>query len=306
MAQNGSRDGHALEGYEEFIQQAPGPVQCLSPDGTVLRANQVLLDLLGYERNRYIGQPFGDCHLDPGVVKDMLTAFTSREAVTDAPARLRCEDGSIRDVLISSSAYKKDGQFVHTRCFIRDITQERQTERALRKSRDGLEKVVRLCPEPMPVTTLADGRLLEANDAYIRLAGLQRQDVIGKTAVELGQWTRLEDRERYLSQIEGKGKSRDVEVTACFNEELRDFLVSTEVGEVGGERCIVSVAKDVTERKQAEAQLRESEAKFRTLAENSRVGIVVSDGLRIAYTNPMFSESTGYTQTELLSMDYGL
>ena len=120
------RDESGLEDVGQFVEHAPVPIQRLAPDGTVLQANQALLDLLGYERARYVGLLFDDFHADPGVMTDMLATLTNREAVTDMPARLRCRDGSIREVLISSNAYWKDDQLVHTRCVIRDVTSARR------------------------------------------------------------------------------------------------------------------------------------------------------------------------------------
>ncbi len=65
MAHTSHRDEFGLESVEQFVEHAPIPIQRLAPDGTVLQANQALLDLLGYERDRYVGQPFGDFHTDP-------------------------------------------------------------------------------------------------------------------------------------------------------------------------------------------------------------------------------------------------
>ena len=125
MAHTSHRDEFGLESVEQFVEHAPIPIQRLAPDGTVLQANQALLYLLGYERDRYIGQPFGDFHTDPAVVVNMLAALTNHETVSDMPARLRCQDGSVREVLITSNAYWKEDQLIHTHCFIRDITEQR-------------------------------------------------------------------------------------------------------------------------------------------------------------------------------------
>ena len=118
------RDESGLEGVEQFVEHAPIPIQRLAPDGTVLQANQALLDLLGYERTRYVGRLFGDFHADPGVMTDMLTALTNHEAVSDMPARLRCREAFYPHLTCRPAGDDLDGaaavdalQYMHTcRC----------------------------------------------------------------------------------------------------------------------------------------------------------------------------------------------
>ena len=72
------------------------------------------------------------------------------------------------------------------------------------------------------------------------------------------------------------GRVRDIETTLRYGGELRDCLVSAELTEFEGERCIIAITRDITERKRAETQLRASEAKFRAFAESSQATMTVS------------------------------
>ena len=100
------------------------------------------------------------------------------------------------------------------------------------------------------------------------------------------------------------GRVRDIETTFRYGGELRDCLVSAELTEFEGERCIIAITRDITERKRAETQLRASEAKFRAFAESSQATMTVSDERRFIYVNPRAAEVTGYTQTELLEKNF--
>lgn len=129
------RDEQALRRSQsdltDFFENASIGLQWLSADGTILRANQAELDLLGYTRDEYIGRNIVDFHYDREAVEDILERVRSGEVISDYEARLVCKDGSIKTVRIDSSSYFEDGKFIHARCFTRDITDRRRTEHRL-------------------------------------------------------------------------------------------------------------------------------------------------------------------------------
>ena len=77
------------------------------------------------------------------VIADILARLTAGETLADYPARLRCKDGSRREVLIHSSVYWEDGKFIHTRCFTRDITERNRADAELAQARDAAEAASR-------------------------------------------------------------------------------------------------------------------------------------------------------------------
>jgi PAS domain S-box-containing protein len=103
----------------------------LTPDGIILRANQSELDLLGYRREEYVGRHIAEFHVDRPVIDNILACLLRAENLHEYPARMRCKDGSLRDVLINSSAFFENGQFIHSRCFTHDITERKQAEQKL-------------------------------------------------------------------------------------------------------------------------------------------------------------------------------
>jgi PAS domain S-box-containing protein len=116
----------------DFFENAAVGLHWVGPDGIVVRVNQTELDLLGYSREEYLGRHISDFHADPPVVEDILSRLSCGECLQNYEARLRCKDGSIRHVLISSNVLWENGKFVHTRCFTRDITAQKNAELALR------------------------------------------------------------------------------------------------------------------------------------------------------------------------------
>jgi two-component system cell cycle sensor histidine kinase/response regulator CckA len=118
----------------DFFENAPVGLHWVGPDGIILRVNQSELDLLCYTREEYVGRHIADFHVDRHVIEDILLRLTAGEVLSGIEARMRAKDGSIRNVLISSSVYRVDGEFIHTRCITQDVTARRHAEERLRQS----------------------------------------------------------------------------------------------------------------------------------------------------------------------------
>jgi PAS domain S-box-containing protein len=127
---------------KHFVMNSAVGLQWIGPDGIVLWANQTQLDLLGYPPEDYIGRHVADLHLDQGTIDEMLDRLHENQQLNNYEARLRCNDGSIRHVLISSNVYFEDGEFVHTRCFTSDITERKQAEIVIGGQKKALELIV--------------------------------------------------------------------------------------------------------------------------------------------------------------------
>jgi PAS domain S-box-containing protein len=117
----------------DFLDNATVGLHRVGPDGTILWANRAELDLLGYEPGEYIGRNIIEFHADRGVIDRILEVLASGKVLRDQPARLRCKDGTIRHVLISSSARIENGELINTRCFTRDISDRWLAQEALRE-----------------------------------------------------------------------------------------------------------------------------------------------------------------------------
>lgn len=112
----------------DFFENAVVALHWVGPDGIILRANRAELNLLGYTSEEYVGRRIADFHVDELVIDDMLQRLKQGETLTDREARLRCKDGTIRNVLIDCNALFEDGKFIHTRCCTRDVTDRKRAE----------------------------------------------------------------------------------------------------------------------------------------------------------------------------------
>lgn len=116
----------------DILENAVEGVQQVGPDQRILWMNKALLNLLGYSAEEYVGHQLGDFHVHPAVFETFWAKLMRGEEIYDYPAELRCKDGSVKQVLIHSNGLWEDGRFVHTRCFIRDVTQQKRLEQSLR------------------------------------------------------------------------------------------------------------------------------------------------------------------------------
>ena len=124
------------EHLADFFDNANVGLHWVGPDGTILRVNQAELDLLGYSRDELVGRPIAELHVSQALIEDMLTRLEHGETVDAYQAQLRSKDGSIREVLINSSALYEDGKFIHCRTFTLDITERMRATAALRDSEE--------------------------------------------------------------------------------------------------------------------------------------------------------------------------
>lgn len=118
----------------DFFDSASVGMHWAGPDGVILRANQAELDMLGYAPDEYLGRHIGEFHVNQGTITDILQRLEQGEILQEYPAQMRRKDGQVLDVLINSSVLFENGEFIHTRCFTRDVTLQKQAEEALREA----------------------------------------------------------------------------------------------------------------------------------------------------------------------------
>jgi PAS domain S-box-containing protein len=261
------------EELTDFLENSAVGLHWVGPDGTILWANKAELELLGYTREEYIGHHIAEFHADSEVIKDILERLTRDETLHSYEARLRCKDGSLRHVLISSNVRKQSGEFIHTRCFTRDITERRLAEEALRQSEERFAKAFKASPFALTITSLKTSRLLEVNETFTRLSGYTREEAVGRTTQELGVWVQDSDREEEIAMVSERGGVRDLEYRFRMKDGTeRIGLLSAERIEIAGESCALTVIQDITEQKLAEAerdQILEREKVLRAKAEEA-------------------------------------
>ena len=125
----------------------------------------------------------------------------------------------------------------------------------LRASEERFAKAFNANPHPMSLAALDDGRVIEVNDSFLQLSGYSSTELLGRTSLE-SLWEMPISRTELIDRAQKEGVVRNVEaIVRARNGSARTVLLSSLIIDVGGEDCLLSVANDITERRQAEDQL---------------------------------------------------
>ena len=179
----------------------------------------------------------------------------------------------------------------------------RQTGEALRESEEKFFKAFRSSPDMIIIATIKDGKYIEVNDSFINNTGYSREELIGHTVDEFSMWVHPEEHERMTRLLQEQGKIRNEEYSFRVKSvEIRRWLCSAEIINIGGEACMIAVAVDITERKRAEEALRQSEDKFFKAFHSSPSIIAITNAKNGTFieVNESFTNLMGYTREEII------
>jgi two-component system, cell cycle sensor histidine kinase and response regulator CckA len=227
-----------------------------SLDGTITSWNKGAERIYGYSASEAIGKPI---HIlappeNEDEIPDILEKLRRGASIQHYETVRVRKDGQRIDVSVTISLVKdSNGKIVAASTIARDITDRKRAE-------ERFKKAFNACPEPMTISTLADGLYIDVNASFLNIIGSRREEIIGRTAADLKFWDTPGDRSRVIQMLETQGSVRDMEIRfRTKSGEQRSGLLSGEIIEVAGQRCLLAVTKDITDRKTLENQLRQAQ-----------------------------------------------
>ena len=187
---------------------------------------------------------------------------------------------------------------------LQDYRNRLQAAEALRESEDKFAKAFLTSPDGVSITRLSDGRIVMTNQAYETMLGYKKDEVIGKSSLDLNIWVDNSEREAIVQELQRTGLVKDFEVQfRTSNGDIRYGSMSAAVIDINNEIHILNITRDITERRKIIQALEESESHYRLIAENTADVISVMDAekLRFTYVSPSVFKLRGFTPEEVIA-----
>jgi PAS domain S-box-containing protein len=291
--------------YRDLVEHSEDLLGTHGLNGRILTINEAPCRRLGYTRDEVLGMKIQDLlsprfirlydHfvqrvMETGHAKGLMTVVskTGEERVWDYTSTLRKH--GVSEPVIRGMAH--------------DVTERYRAEQALRLSEAKFATAFRASPHAMTITSLRDGRFIDVNASFERQSGYTREEVLGKTLLEIGMWVDSADFAGIMADSLKRKKvvGRKARLRTKSGR-IVYALYSVEVIDIDGEPCALVAGEDITERMEIERALRESERKFRLVTDtvNSAIWLLQAD--RFIYFNQEFERISGYTREEILAMD---
>ncbi len=154
-----------------------------------------------------------------------------------------------------------------------NIEKRKRVEKKLSVAAQNFSMIYKHSPESMVVSTLEEGKYVEANDSFERVFGYKREEIIGKTYKQVRIWEDNREREKLVEKIKESGyvSGQEIALFRKSGEKFQAFVSAIQI-DLGDQKCMLSVVLDITERKQFEETLRKSEERYALAQKAANIG----------------------------------
>ena len=282
--------------FQQLFDASPDAIVLMDANDRAIQINKGFEELFGYRSGEVRGRSLTDLIVPEIRVAEaarFLEQISNGEVVRKESVRRR-KDGNLAEVSVLAYPIRSDGKLVGAYGIYTDITERKRQEQELAdeltrrrilvdQSRDGI------------VVLDEDGRVYEANQRFADMLGYTREEV---RDLHVWDWECEFPRERILEVVRTVGEAGDHFETRHRRKDgtIYDVEISTNGAIFGGQKLVLSVCRDITERKQMEEAVRQSEENYRTLFDSSVVGMVLLDAgtMKVAMANQAAAQIFGF------------
>lgn len=284
---------HATETrYRELFRRSPSPL-VLHRWGRVLDANPAAMAMFGYtQRSSMIGQDLFS-HYEPGDDERARQRAAKIEAMPVGGmlpmAEFRLRTLSRRHRLVQATSVRVDAASgPATLSFFIDQTEQSRAQEALRRSEGLLSHLVATSPDVITLTEISSGRYAMVNKTFERLSGYSSEEVLGRSAEELGIWKNRAERDHMLELLRSQGRVSELPVTFVTKSgEPLSMLMSAAPFALDGQQYVVINARDVTETERTRLV-------HQAILENASIGITLTRDQHFIQANRLVEAMFGW------------
>ena len=287
-----------------IVHNAPSVIYVKDTAGRFILVNQNFCDIFQLNEKDVLGKT--PTELFPADIARQHLANDRQIVQTRLPATF-CEravlpEGPHEYLSVKFPIFDESGAVIAVGGISTDISERVRAEEQLRLSKERFRLAFETSPDAINLNRMADGVYLDINQGFTRLMGYTREDVIGKSSLALNIWHNPADRLRLVEGLQKAGTINDLEAEFVRKDGAVGVgLMSARVLEIDNEKMILSVTRDITGSKQAEASLRASELKFRNIIDASPMGIHLYE---LQGDNRLIFTGANATASRLLGIDH--
>ncbi len=282
-------------------------------EGRVTRMNAAAVQLTGWPLAEAANKPLAEVlRLVDGETRQRV-ASPVRRAIDERTAAgiaghavLIARDGAERQITDSAAPIRNaDGKIVGAVLVLRDVSEKYRSEQSMRDSEERYRTAFRTSPDAIAINRVADGVYLDCNEGFSLTFGWRRDEILGRSSRDIGIWRNLADRRKLVDALARDGSCKNLEFELQTRDgRLLNALTSATIISIKGEPCLLSVTRDISERKRSEQSLLDSESRFRMIFEtNSSVMLLIEPASgAIVDANAAALAYYGYSRHALLAM----
>ena len=247
------------EKFASLFQVSPDPICVTRQDsGQFIEINRAFTQTFGWNADQVIGRTAEQIGLwaESTARAQRIERVIREKALSNMAVVVNHRNGDALTCLISSCLITVDS-YPCSVTTLRDITQQQRAEAALKASEEKFAKAFHSSPDAITLTERESGRYLEVNDGFCRLTGYSASEVIGRTVYEVGIWADHTQRAALLAELKEHGRVHHREMLGRNKRgNILTVEVSVEPISLNEADCLLLTARDVSQLRNAQAQIR--------------------------------------------------